>query len=331
MFAKLLKYYIKSVGKVGIPSVIVILIGGFIGFLLSAVFSTLMYFMTDVIIWNINVYEQNLSGYILVASDIILTLYMIAVFASFFALFAVIIFITFGGTVILVITVVNFYKTLITDEGYLTFTLPVSPTTILCSKLTNSVIWNIIMTLAQIVAGLGMATPFVAISIIDEIVNPTPGVEAAKPTVFEIISDILSALGGIGSAITTIIFVLVMIIVTQLLYFFAVFLGGVIAKKHKLLLAAGFVILAHVMFTSVQQGIQFFVTAVVAVLGSLVGVVAIFLEGLLKIDGFYVISSSVTTIITPASNIINILIFGAIAVVLFFLTNYLMNKKLNLQ
>ena len=54
----------------------------------------------------------------------------------------------------MVLIVVNFYKTLITDEGYLTFTLPVSPTKLLLSKVLNGIIWNTIM---LVIFGLGLA------------------------------------------------------------------------------------------------------------------------------------------------------------------------------
>lgn len=46
--------------------------------------------------------------------------------------------------VTLIIMVVRFYKNLVTDEGYLTFTLPVKVTQIVNSKLIISVLWTII-------------------------------------------------------------------------------------------------------------------------------------------------------------------------------------------
>ena len=56
MFAKLLKYDIKSVSKVGVPAIIVTLIAGIVGFLISSVLSTLIFFMGDMIEWNLIVY-----------------------------------------------------------------------------------------------------------------------------------------------------------------------------------------------------------------------------------------------------------------------------------
>lgn len=332
MFAKLLKYDMKATSKIGVPTVIAVIIGGIIGFLACSIFAALFFFMPDMIEWNINVYATGAPRYLQIISDVLMPIYILSIFASLFATFVVLIFIAIGGTVILVITVVNFYKSLLTDEGYLSFTLPVSPTAILCSKLTNSVIWNIIVSIAQIVAGIGMFTPFIALGIAQEIRYPSPPIEsiAPAPTVYDTIEDVIAGIGGVSSIITGIILALVMIIVTQLLYFFAVFLGGVIARKHKLLFSAGFVVLAHIIFTTIQQGVQFFVTAIVAVVAVLIGTLSRLLEAYLGIEAINLIISSTMTIISPVATLLNVLIFGVIAIVLFVLTNYLMNKKLNL-
>ena len=54
------------------------------------------------------------------------------------------------GTV--VINIVRFYKNLVTDEGYLTFTLPVSSKQIIASKLISSLVMDILMAFAILVS-----------------------------------------------------------------------------------------------------------------------------------------------------------------------------------
>lgn len=54
------------------------------------------------------------------------------------------------GTV--VINIVRFYKNLVTDEGYLTFTLPVSSKQIIASKLISSLVMDILMAFAVLVS-----------------------------------------------------------------------------------------------------------------------------------------------------------------------------------
>lgn len=335
MFAKLLKYDMKSTAKIGIPTFIAVLIAGIVGFFTCSIFATLNFFWSDMVQWNINVYLTEAPRYIQIISDLLMPIYNLSRVAAFFATFTVLVFITIGGTVILVVTVVNFYKSLLTDEGYLTFTLPVSPTTILCSKLTNSVIWNILVGIAQIIAGIAMFTPFIALSIAENIryrieYGPQESIPV-ETTAFSIINDITSIFGLVGTVITVVLFALIMIIATQLLYFFAVFLGGVIAKKQKLIVSAAFVVLAHIVFTTVQQGVEFITTAIIIVLGVIIATASAVLQSIkIPYEIIDCITNALMTSVVPISMILNTLIFAVIAIVLFILTNYLMKKKLNL-
>lgn len=51
-----------------------------------------------------------------------------------------------------VINIVRFYKNLVTDEGYLTFTLPVSSKKIIASKLISSLVMDVLMAVAVLVS-----------------------------------------------------------------------------------------------------------------------------------------------------------------------------------
>ena len=64
----------------------------------------------------------------------------------------------FGAVMTLVLMVQRFHKNLLTDEGYLMFTLPVSSHGLIFSKLIVSIVWSIVTTL---VLALGIALAFV--------------------------------------------------------------------------------------------------------------------------------------------------------------------------
>jgi hypothetical protein len=72
-----------------------------------------------------------------------------ATFAYFLSILAIVV-VTF------VIIILRFYKNLMTDEGYLMFTLPVKPQQIIFSKLLVSIVWNIVSILLILVSLLGV-------------------------------------------------------------------------------------------------------------------------------------------------------------------------------
>ena len=68
-------------------------------------------------------------------------------------LFVMLSYVAIVGSVIYTIVLVfmRFYKHLYTDEGYLTFTLPIKRSTILCSKFVNAMIWVMAHTLLLVI------------------------------------------------------------------------------------------------------------------------------------------------------------------------------------
>ncbi len=322
MFAKLLKYDMKSVGKIGWPCVIATFGVGVVGFLIASLLSTLLYFIDDVFIWQYSVYASSESAVLLTIARIVPVVYIFSIIGIMLLLIGVIILASILGTAILVITVVNFYKTLLTDEGYLTFTLPVSPTKILLSKLLNSVIWNIIMTIAQVFCIVALMIPFFILSIAStpsSDLAPTMGNIALE----DVINVVITVLGYIFTFVLMGVFVVVSAITSQLLYFLAVFLGGVVAKKQKLLAGAGFIVAGQVIFNVIQRAVSF----VVAISTFVLAIIVSALTAVILPD--FSVSISMISI-QIVSLLINIVIFGVIGAVLFVITNYLMNKKLNL-
>ncbi len=132
-------------------------------------------------------------------------------------------------TVVTILIMVHFYRNLYTDEGYLTFTLPVRTGSILLSKFLTAVLWNIISSAVVLgcfsfVVTFGTAT--------DTVVNT----EA-----FTAMSDIVSFFGDMFGASP--ILYLVELAATSLymtvILFLAITIGSIIAKKHKVLASIG--------------------------------------------------------------------------------------------
>ena len=127
MWKKLLKYDFRSVKRFGLPILIVILAAGLLG-AVSIVG----------IIWSLRV-------------NTVLTSLLTTVFALMISFVFLVISIAVTGIGVAIL--VDYYKTLVTDEAYLTFTLPVRPREILWSKLLNSCVWSTLVVVASLFVG----------------------------------------------------------------------------------------------------------------------------------------------------------------------------------
>lgn len=125
MFAKLLKHEVKSTGGLlGLLSLGALAVGLIGGFLMRFTMNT----PADAEI-----------------SDIMLLVFEIAIPFAFLSLIAY----AFGGMIYLA---VQFYKRKFTDQGYLTFTLPVPVWQIYLSSLLNILLWTTIILIVVIIA-----------------------------------------------------------------------------------------------------------------------------------------------------------------------------------
>lgn len=124
MLGKLIKYEFKSTAKWFLP---------------LYAFTLIMAPLTRLLISS-PIFE---NSYLHGISTLFATLYGLSIFAIAVITFFLIVF--------------RFYKSMATEEGYLTHTLPVTPTTLITSKLISSVLWTI---LAVIVAVLSLVILF---------------------------------------------------------------------------------------------------------------------------------------------------------------------------
>lgn len=235
---------------------------------------------------------------------------MLLVMASYFG-FLFIISAGAIGTEIMIYW--RFYKHLYTDEGYLTFTLPVSRKQVLRSKTVNAIIWECIL-FAVITVGL-----LFLLLVVPPMENGGFGI---NPIVYTSIfgTALPAAWEAIGGWIIVFILMLVPLSLLSILSSisiiqFCITLGSVIVKKFKLLAAIG---------------VYYVVTSVVSTATSVISWFAsIFLSTgiitFLETASTNVICASVTLIL-----LIVCAIMASFAAVFYFATRNLLERKLNL-
>lgn len=164
---------------------------------------------------------------------------------------------------------VRFYKNFFTDEGYLTFTLPVSRKTLFLAKTVNTVLWSVIHAVLMLVALAIIIT-----------IAPLPNRgELLDLSVWEEIGRFFSyAWKGLGGWLLVYIFEGILLAIaaswfTCSLIFMCITVGAVVAKKHKVLAAFGIyygvnMASSFVIQLAVGLGLIFVVVPMVDLLGT---------------------------------------------------------------
>ncbi len=218
------------------------------------------------------------------------------------AIFVFIVIIIAICVMTLVVTIQRFYKNLLSDEGYLMFTLPVHAHSHITSKLLVSMLWNVA---SVIVSGF-------AILLI-----------AAAPDTMRKLSQFMSicttALNKIGFPaymliIEGIVLVLISVIASIITIYAAMAIGN-LSGKHRVLLSLG----AYIGFGTIEQ---------------IVGSILLFV---VPHDWYSVFDTVNDLNYMPAIQTAQLFMLGLIIFTLVFgvayylLTNYLLKKKLNLE
>lgn len=200
---------------------------------------------------------------------------------------------------------VHFYKTMYTDEGYLTHTLPVTPRQLLVSKLLPMAGWIYIMSIAMVVSMLLFA--FMAVMFIRPDGMTTMQIFAEIKEVFAELGAMLSEQGGIGFLLS-----MLLMVVTSGFSGAAMMIGSVtigqLVSKHKILGSIG----AYFAINSIASTVS-----MLAMMPTMIGTA-----------GKEVISPY--DILTPTYAVTSIIML-VIAVVLFFVSELILRKKLNLD
>lgn len=224
--------------------------------------------------------------------------------------FACLVAIVLSFILTMVLIYVRFYKNLYTDEGYLTFTLPVSRKQILLSKTLNAFIWYVLH-------GLLVA---LALFLFILFAVPPEGNALINTELFKGIGELFSELWKICGAwliliiVELVIFLLLSTLMGITLFHLSITVGSVIAKKAKIFASVGMYYVFNMAITMFMQ-------------------VSTYLFVFLIEPGMNMIEITSDTealgLITLVF-LVAIAFIGVITALLYNLTQHLLDRKLNL-
>lgn len=204
-----------------------------------------------------------------------------------------------------VINIVRFYKNLVTDEGYLTFTLPVSSRQIVASKLISTLVMDVLMAVAVLLSTLVLRSNL-------------PVLAEMYQSIEEALHQIASSAEWRTLAVSVVGYSTLACIYTQMGAFTAVAIGQT-NRTHKI--AAGVGAYALIYFvTQCVMGVTVFLWA--------------------NKYNLYNVEVDITTLSLTETEILNAvsrlmsmicIVEVVLGVACFFLTDYLFAKKLNLE
>ncbi len=209
MFRKMLKYDMKSVWGIWRIMAISLLGLSFVGSFV------LRYILTH--------FEKMSESFGLAA---MFAMFMLCAYLSLFA----------SSIITMIFVYLRFYKNFFTDEGYLTFTLPIKRSTLLNAKTVNAILWYVLL-YALILA---CAIPFSIIS------PPSENGELINFMIYEGIGEILGDLWNhIGAWVIVLIVGVLAVILSSTFFSVAsmqlcITIGAILVKKAKVLLGIGF-------------------------------------------------------------------------------------------
>ena len=218
------------------------------------------------------------------------------------------------GTVILVL--IRFYKNFFTDEGYLTFTLPISRAKLFLAKITNAMIWNllhsVLLTLCLMLALL--------------IAPPAEKGELINPVVYEGIGEFLkliftdipfeAVLWILLYTFEVLIGLFVSSLISVCLFHMCITIGSIVAKKAKVIAGIG-----------IYYGVNILFSTALSIIGNLLtlGLLGGFVEIISGIESTRAIMSIIAVI-----GLLVISMLVTVAVAIYFATLDMIKNKLNL-
>lgn len=279
MFAKLVKYDFRSVLRLwwiaAVASLPLSVIGGF----------------SVQVLDNDVVYEEKFG-----------LIYVMAFLGIFMTVFALIVFAELSN----VLVYIRFYRNFFTDEGYLTFTLPVKKSSLLNSKLLVGMLFSV-MTFAVIMLDILI---ILSIGIPKEIYSKEflLGLKDVFADFFneEIIFNIVILLEAITAAI-------LFVAISFMVIFVCMTSAAVLVRRCKVLLAVGMIYAASSIGSTCSQLFTFFVTSVNAMIFDMN------------------ISQLESNIAASAAMLCTVAILGIVFFVLYTFETYLLDRKLNLE
>lgn len=260
MLGKLLKHEFRATGRIMLP----------------------LYLVCIVISATIRISEQFKGSMKLVQSflTLIYTFVLIAVVLSTFF-----------------IMIYRFWKNLLGEEGYLSFTLPVTATQHIVSKVIVTGIWSVLGTVVFFISLFIMIADASTLQMVnkiwDNIVQSFAGVDTTELKILLIVCLVLQ-------------------VFIQPLYFYAAMAVGQLVNKYRSILSIG----AYLFLSMISSVIS---SVYLVIVGG---------NGMINEQAVNAEQITSYTSITLFGSIINLVIMGTFC---FFITKYILTKKLNLQ
>ena len=222
MLKKLFKHDFRALSRTLFPLQIGILGGGLVATLLSALSIRLSESS-----WAGANGSNLLKGLLMAVSVTSAVLIGVAIMAS---LIVTLIFICY-----------HFYRSFLSDEGYLTFTLPVKTSDLLWSKLFSGMLW-------MLINGVVVMIALLIFSVFGTTTNTLINMEVLNA--FRMFfTDLLPQAAqyiSIPLMIVEVVVISILALTAQLLQvYFAIIVGGQVAKKHRILAAIGMYLLIN--------------------------------------------------------------------------------------
>lgn len=203
----------------------------------------------------------------------------------------------------------HFYRSFLSDEGYLTFTLPVKTRDLLWSKLLSGMLW-------MLINGVVVMVALLIYSVFGTTTNTLINTEVlnAFRTFFTDLLPQAAQYISIPLMIVECVVVGILALAAQLLQvYFAIIIGGQVAKKHRILAAIG-------MYLLINMG--------VGIISSVFMSLVTFGEGAMRIalNSAQEVGTFMTTIFGWYG-----VLFAGLSVLFFLVSKSILKKNLNLQ
>lgn len=289
MLKKLMKHDFRALSRTLFPLQIGVLGGGLVATLLTAITIRLGQHSTA------TGGSSLLRGLIMGVSATASVLIGIAIMAS--------------ALVTLLLICYHFYRSFLADEGYLTFTLPVSTSNLIWSKLLTGMIWTVINALVVMVTLL-IFSVFGTTS--NSLVN-TEVLQGFRMFFTDLLPEASKYVNVPLMSVETVVIGILGLASQMLEIYFAIVVGGQVAKKHKVLAAIG-------MYLLINMGVGIISTSFISIVSFGEGFASLTLDTV----------PQVTRFMTSVFGWYGVL-FAGLAVLFFFLIRSIFKKNLNLQ
>lgn len=292
MFKKLFKYDFKSTKRIGFPLLIGVggltVIGVIAMLVFASSFKALIYMPEN-------------------ADDTLMITTTLSMISAVTFLFGALIGLAVIAIAMEVYCFVDFYKSTVTDEAYLTFTLPVKVKDLIFSKTLCAFLWFTIQSVAiTISVGIILGTGVIALGEEYSVLLEDLQSMGFDPNILinNYVGDIVL------NYVLNFVYNIVNTLNTILLVFTAIFFVSTVMRKHRVLGAIGGIVIANAIIGGITGIVQTIVGLIAGVIGELA-------------QNPY-ISGNITTFVMT-------IIVGGITIALFFGLKYLMEKKLNIE